>query len=334
MFISTEFLGGAIVRMIQHILGEKEFRKRISNYIESHKYSNAKQDDLWRCLGNVTIQKKKTSISQVMSPWTLQRGYPVVTVSRFDHNGTVLQNISLKQEIFVLDRSKEAKKNASSKWYIPITYTTSKGNFSDTEPKEWLRPDLNETIISKIPEDKALIVNVQHTGFYRVNYDAHNWKLIEDALKQPNFSGIHPMNRAQILFDSTHLAEAGYLDYSVALNLSTFLANETEYMTWRSAIIALSAIPKILKFTNNTEHFSNYLVKQMKPVYDSLDSEPKENESASTLLLRELAVNIICSSGDENCVKMGKVDIEKNGIRTKIWNRIIYSCFYFSIKSL
>ena len=321
MLISTEFLGGAIVRMILHILGEKEFRKRISNYIESHKYDNAKQDDLWKCLGNVTIQKKKTSISQVMSPWTLQRGYPVVTVSRFYHNGTELQNISLKQEMFVLDRSKEAKKNASSKWYIPITYTTSNGNFNDTEPKGWLSPELNETVIPKILKEKALIVNVQHTGFYRVNYDAHNWKLIEDALKQPNFSGIHPMNRAQIMFDSTHLAEAGYLDYSVALNMSTYLANETEYMAWRSAIIALSAIPKILKFTNNTEYFSNYLVKQMKPVYDNLNFEPTENDSASTLLLRELAVNIICSSGDEKCVKMGKVDIEKwNKVEDMEWN--------------
>ena len=295
--------------MMLHILREKEFRKRISNYINSHKYSNTKQDDLWRCLGNVTIKKKEASISQVMSPWTLQRGYPVVTVSRFDHNGTERQNISLKQEMFVLNKSEEAENNASSKWYIPITYTTSNGNFNDTEPKEWLMPTLNETFIPKIPKEKALIVNVQHTGFYRVNYDAHNWKLIDDALKQPNFSGIHPMNRAQITFDSTHLAEAGYLDYSTALDLSTYLVNETEYMAWRIATISLSAISKILKFTNNTEYFSSYLVDQMKPVYQSLGFEPKETDPSSNLLLRELIVNYMCILGDEECVKMGKVDI-------------------------
>ena len=105
---SYSISGSAIVKMMQHIFGKQEFRKRISQYIESHKYSNAHQDDLWHSLGDVAIHDKKIHISQIMNTWTLQRGYPIVTVSRFHVNGTELKNIYLKQEPFVLENSPEA----------------------------------------------------------------------------------------------------------------------------------------------------------------------------------------------------------------------------------
>ena len=252
--------------MMVHIFGDEVFRRRMSNYIDSHKYANAKKDDLWEALGNVTIKNKQMHVSQIMNTWILQRGYPIVTVSRFDTRGSELSNINLKQELFVLNKSKEAKENSSSEWWIPITYTTTDGNFNNTRPQIWLKPGdgtNNSISLDNIDKDHALIVNVQQTGFYRVNYDAHNWKLLEQALKKPNHSGIHPINREQILDDSVHLSEAGYLDFAITLNLTTYLRSETDFIPWHTAIRAISSISKIISGDENgPAYVRNYFIEQ------------------------------------------------------------------------
>ena len=73
--------------------------------------------------------------------------------------------------------------------------TTPAMGFDKTSPDTWLDPanadiqtevDLSSVASSSEP----VIVNVQQTGFYRVNYDSKNWELISNALLN-NFEEIH-----------------------------------------------------------------------------------------------------------------------------------------------
>ena len=295
--------------MIQHTFGEREFRKRISQYIKSHKYSNVHQNDLWQSLGNVTVHNKKIPISQIMNTWTLKRGYPILNVLRFYQNGTELKNINLAQEPFVLEKSKEATEYATSKWWIPVIYTTAGGHLNSTKPRIWLKPndDSKDNIIQeKIPKHKALIANVQQLGFYRVNYDIQNWKLIEKALKQPNHSSIDPITRAQIISDSFHLSEAGYLKYEITLDLSRYLINETEYLPWSTALTrnSLWAISRIMK--NHISYFNDYMNEIMTPIYKSLGLEQIETDASSKKLLREQMIKYMCEV-DDVCKNMGEL---------------------------
>ena len=57
----------------------------------------------------------------------------------------------------------------------------------------------NETI-----ENNWLIGNIQHSGFYRVNYDLENWNKLIKQLKE-NHTLINPINRAQLIDDSFNL---------------------------------------------------------------------------------------------------------------------------------
>lgn len=67
--------------------------------------------------------------------------------------------------------------------------------------------------ISSLPtKDKWVIFNVQETGYYRVNYDAENWNLIIQQLKE-NHESIQVINRAQIIDDVLNLARAGKTDW-------------------------------------------------------------------------------------------------------------------------
>jgi len=56
------------------------------------------------------------------------------------------------------------------------------------------------------------------------------------ALKADNFSGIHVLNRAQIVQDSDRLARAGYITIGQVLTNTEFLVEEESYFVWYPAI--------------------------------------------------------------------------------------------------
>lgn len=78
--------GASVIRMMNHFLGEETFKHGLTNYLEVHKFSNARQDDLWQQLtlqahldGSLPLHM---TVKEIMDTWTLQTGYPVVTVTR------------------------------------------------------------------------------------------------------------------------------------------------------------------------------------------------------------------------------------------------------------
>lgn len=72
-------------------------------------------------------------------------------------------------------------------------------------------------------------------GFYRVNYDEFNWNLLIRQLRT-DIDGIHVINRAQLVDDSLNLARAGRLSYEMALDLTSYLSFETDYLPWQAAL--------------------------------------------------------------------------------------------------
>lgn len=98
-------------------------------------------------------------------------------------------------------------------------------------------------------------------GYYRVNYDVTNWKLLADYLQNPeSYSKIAPTNRAQIVDDALTLARAGKLDYRIALNLTRYLVNEREYVPWRSALGAFNFIDSMMSSGSDYYKFKVYCI--------------------------------------------------------------------------
>jgi puromycin-sensitive aminopeptidase len=53
------------------------FRKGMHSYLSRHSYKSAKTEDLWTALQ----ESSNKPVRDVMSTWTLQKGYPVISVS-------------------------------------------------------------------------------------------------------------------------------------------------------------------------------------------------------------------------------------------------------------
>lgn len=105
-------------------------------------------------------------------------------------------------------------------------------------------------------KNEWVIVNIQETGYYRVNYDVENWKMLTDYLMNPKkFKKIGTLNRAQLLDDALNLARAGKLDYHLALNLTRYLVHEKEYVPWQAGFVALSYLGSMFIRTGNYDLF-------------------------------------------------------------------------------
>ncbi|XP_063609324.1 aminopeptidase N-like [Penaeus indicus] len=192
-------------------------------------YSSVEQDDLWEHLTAAAQHDRKLpeslTVKTIMDTWTLQKGFPVVKVAR-SSDGT---SADVSQEHFLLMKEENLSWTQALRWWVPLSYTSQgEANFDQTEARR-LMEDAEEriTITSLPPNDQWVIFNLQQTGYYRVNYDDHNWNLLIQQLNDDH-EVIHVANRAQIIDDAMNLARAGQLSYTVALEVYAYLKNEKE----------------------------------------------------------------------------------------------------------
>jgi len=243
-------------------------------------------------------------VKTVMDTWTLQMGFPVITVTR-DYAS---QTAEARQSRFLISTSAPESSSTSPayRWWVPITFAPAGGNFNDTFPKAWLREDQERIQVSGLPDSKtAVVFNVQETGYYRVNYDKKNWQLIAQQLNRDHLS-IHVVNRAQIIDDAINLAKSGHLDYQTALSVTGYLSKEVEYVPWVSALNGLSYINTMLKRTAAYGEFKKYMLRLVDPIYRKLGFTSRPDDTHLDILLRKKAVSWACSMGSEDCQEKAK----------------------------
>uniref|UniRef100_A0A182NCK3 Aminopeptidase N n=1 Tax=Anopheles dirus TaxID=7168 RepID=A0A182NCK3_9DIPT len=301
--------GATIIRMMDHFLTTKVFKRGLTNYLYDKKYQSASQDDLWQYLTDearrADIFDDHTTVKEIMDTWTLQTGFPVV----FVHRDYETDSIEFRQERFsfanALNGSDPSRMGERYLWWIPITYTTlGDSNFQQTKPAIWMKAEEALVINNHdIPSHDWMIVNVQQTGYYRVNYDERNWQMVVTHLQDKNkFRTIAASNRAQLIDDALNLARAGYLDYAVALNVTRYLVHETDYVPWKAAIAALNYIDSMLIRTRNYGLFKKYSMELLENIYREVGFEDHRDSALLTVYKRISVLKAVCHLGNKDCV--------------------------------
>lgn len=205
--------GSSIIRMMHLFLGDEVFFGGVSNYLKKYQYNNAEQDNLWEALTEIahkheTLESNLT-VKRIMDSWTLQTGYPIITITRNYENNSA----EVRQHRFFSDPSQTKAVNLNNPcWWVPLSYTTEQElDFNTTEPKTWLECDENNVAIDKeiidLPEkDEWVLFNVQLAGLYKVRYDEKNWNLLIEQLIGSEFEKINTLNRAALINDALDLA--------------------------------------------------------------------------------------------------------------------------------
>ncbi|KAJ8959943.1 hypothetical protein NQ314_006146 [Rhamnusium bicolor] len=255
-FFTTHDVCGSVIRMVEHFMGLENFRAGLQHYLHTHQFGNTKPEDLWEALAlhvNNSISRLPTDLESIMENWIKSSGFPLL-YERFLVTG---------QDI-------------SSRWYVPITFTTSvdDNKFGSTLPSGWLVPGSN----LRIPYPTGaqwVILNNHETAFYRVNYANNLWDAIAVALSSANFSGIPELNRAQIADDLFNFVRKDLVPYSRVLRTLEFLENDTSFFTWY-------------------------------PTYNELNtffSRVGLHTHLGNAVRQSLAITLACRVGNENCAQ-------------------------------
>ena len=85
--------------------------------------------------------------------------------------------------------------------------------------------------LAKIP---FLTISKPNAGYYRVNYDRHNWENIARCLDTDR-EKFHETNRAQIIDDAFNLARAGMVGYDLVFELMRSMNEERSFIVWKAA---------------------------------------------------------------------------------------------------
>lgn len=289
---------GSVMRMMQHIMTPEIFRRAMHFYIEKNSFNVATPESLvqaWQmAIDEAGNPNGLPTMDIVFNSWINTPGFPVVKVDRNYESGMV----TVSQRRFI--STSEESSLQTAKFMVPLNYATEKDpNFSDTKPIDFISTtDFEKSYRIDANSSQWIVFNKQVTGYYRVNYDDDNWRLLSSALKSVNKT-IVPANRAQLYDDALNLARYDLLDYRIALDLATSLRNETDFIPILSALNNLRELERSGRGTGLD--LEGYLVSLVDGLYEKYPLVEVPSESETEKVLRMEVVTFACRYGHSKC---------------------------------
>ncbi|KAF5308640.1 hypothetical protein FQR65_LT06101 [Abscondita terminalis] len=282
--------GSSILRMLDFAITQKTFQKGVTNYLIKHQWGNAVTQDLWDELQKLVGEH--INVTDFMNTWTVQMGYPVVTVNE------VANQYVLTQKRFLKDSSKPGNTESpyGYKWTIPITYIT---DINSSPITVWFNHDQPNLKIEKPKDIKWIKFNHNQVGYYRVNYPVHVWENLAKNMDQMSIS-----DKTHLLEESFSIAETGELKYSIPLELTKYLKYEFNSIPWSVASSELSGLKKYLVDTTDFPEYTKYILSIVSPGYENFTWNEKPEDSHLTKYARALILNLACANGHTECIKI------------------------------
>lgn len=290
--------GAAVLRMLSEFLTEPVFARGLSSYLNTFAFNNTIHTDLWdhlqQAVENTASIKIPHSVHEIMNRWTLQMGYPVVTIDT--RTGSITQKHFLLDPQSVVDRHSQFNYT----WFVPIKWMKT----GVEQPQYWLLQKTGNHGPMRVSGTEWVLANTNVSGYFRVNYDVDNWNRLLTLL-DTNHQAISVMNRAQIIDDAFNLARAKIITTTLALRTTKYMSNERDYIPWESARKNLDYYILMFDRTEVYGALQAYLKKQIQPLFQyfkALTANFTREPSGHTDKYNQInAIQIACRVGVEGC---------------------------------
>uniref|UniRef100_A0A8C6UW12 Aminopeptidase n=1 Tax=Neogobius melanostomus TaxID=47308 RepID=A0A8C6UW12_9GOBI len=299
--------GACILNMLQDFLTPEAFEIGIIRYLKKYSYQNTVNSHLWESLTDVSLhlllffvlQVKVTTqmylyyildVRAIMDTWTLQEGFPLVTV---EVRG---REVRLSQERYL--KTDDPSLTEGFLWQIPLTYKTSASN---TIHRFLLK---NKTDVLYLPEEVAWVkFNVDMSGYYMVHYAGEGWNSIIKLL-QHNHTALSSNDRASLIQNVFQLVSIGKVKLDQALELSLYLSKETEIMAVTQGFGELVPLYKLMEKRDMPvleNQMKGYIVELFRELIDR--QEWTDSGSVSQRMLRSYLLLFACVRNYAPCVE-------------------------------
>lgn len=283
--------GASVIRMLHRYIGDEDFARGMNLYFNKFQYGNAATDDLWATLEEVS----KKPISSVMSKWTRQMGYPVISV-RSEQIGKD-RKLYLKQSQFWADGSPGS--GESLLWMVPIEFTSAK---SPTEVihEVLLDKELAEVTLTGTAENEWIKLNPGSVGFYRVQYSSEMLQMFKPAVSDLS---LPPLDRLGLLGDIFALVQSGQTSTDQALMLLEAMENEDNCTVWSSITSVLMKLKMLMQYAPDIQpNFKVFGRRLLARIGSCVSWDPRPDEGHKDKLLRSVILNLLYAFEDENTI--------------------------------
>ncbi|KAM6303813.1 endoplasmic reticulum aminopeptidase 1 isoform 1-T1 [Podargus strigoides] len=313
--------GSCILNMLRDYLTADVFKAGLVQYLQNYSYQNTKNEDLWNSLANICsaagtdknelqsdgfcrsnqqsssnahwTKGETLDVRAMMDTWTLQKGFPVVTVTVRG------KNVHLQQEHYV--KGVDSPSSTGYLWHIPLTYITSK---SDTVQR-FLMTTKADVII--LPEEVEWVkFNVDMNGYYIVHYEGAGWDRLINLLKE-NHTVISSNDRASLINNIFQLVRIKKVTISKALDLTSYLRHERQIMPvlqGKNELIPIYRLIERRDMDGTAEQLKEYIINLFKDLTD--EQSWSDEGSVSERLLRHSLLRFACVHRYQPCVDKAK----------------------------
>ncbi|CAI9539718.1 unnamed protein product [Staurois parvus] len=310
--------GACILNMLQDYIGAESFETGIINYLRRFSYRNAQNKDLWDSMtdicpsegtasGNkeeIGFCKKKNQKSHwtedsiidvraMMNTWTLQKGFPLVTVT------VKGKRVYLQQEHY--QKGAKDPESAELLWHIPLTYLTSK----TSKVQRFLLKSKTDVLFLE-EEAEWIKFNVGMNGYYIVHYEGDGWDALIKLL-QENHTALSSNDRASLINNAFQLVSIGLLPIDKALSLTTYLRKEDKIMPVFQGMDELIPIYKLMEKRDMKEIEEQMKAYILNLLRDLIDIQSwTDDGTVSQRMLRSSLLLFACFRKYQPCVEKAK----------------------------
>ena len=268
--------GGCVLRMLEHYVGEPNFRKGLKRYLSDFKYKNAEGQDLWNAIGKAS----KMPVTSMINTWLKQPGFPLVEINQ---DGNILK---LKQKRYLLEPDKKFSKGL---WSIPL----SLGLENEISKKLFSKKSMSV----KLPKNTiGFVANYGRKGFYRVKYDEGillDLKMLVDEKRIP------AIDRWAIQNDLFSLCVLGDEQVRNYLDFSDAYFDEDSYLV--SVNVAHNLASLYFRTFNEkfTEEIRDYAINYFRKILFNIGWDPRKSDKHTDALLRVFVISTLGKMNDE-----------------------------------
>ena len=276
----TYMKGMAVIRMLEHQVGEQAFRDAIRRYLRAHEYGNAVTEDLWRELDRATA----TPVSGIAHDFTLQAGVPLIRV-------TATPGLDLTQGRFATD----ASGNTPTQWRVPVVVQAPDGG-------QWHGiVAAGAAVNPPVSPDSGTLVNAGGYGYFRTLYAP---ELVTRL--SARFASLQSIDQFGLLEDTEALGMAGSEPLADTLQLARRVRADMHPQVQLTVADMLFDIARRYRGRSGEAAFRAYAQTVLEPLYAPVGLKPLAGEDPNINLVRGALINVLSYLGDEDLVRQAR----------------------------
>uniref|UniRef100_A0A8C3GB40 Aminopeptidase n=1 Tax=Cyclopterus lumpus TaxID=8103 RepID=A0A8C3GB40_CYCLU len=308
--------GACVLHMLRHFLTDDVFQRGIVRYLRKYSYRNAHNQDLWDSLANCIqlfsgletccscmycllqylFAGEHMDLTAMMDTWIVQKGIPLVTVTRKGPHLLLRQDRFLRTVL-----PSDGLWSTFFLWHIPLTYKT---DASSTTHRHLMTTHTDSIHIGE--EVSWVKVNTDMTGYYVVHYEDGGWDEMTKLLRE-NHTALSYKDRTHLIHNAFQLITSGHLPLDKGLDLIGYLQLETHTVPLLQGLGYLEAFYRMIEKKNDFDVITSFLCVKMyilRFFRSIIDRQTwSDGGSVSERRLRSQVLSLACHLEDPPCLE-------------------------------